>query len=873
MVVLIAACCACSGSIRHQRTMASTQQVSVAEDGELSITLTGYDVDGTAAPYEVITHPSHGTLSGGGATWTYQPAADYFGDDLLRFAAVNDDMATSADVTFNITVIPVNDPPVAYAGGDQLVRPDSTVAVLGNATDVDHDGADLDFAWSQLSASPENAPALELTPADAAVLAFTAPRVAAVYALQLRVSDPSGAHSTDTVRITIDASDRTNQTPVAHSRQVAVTEDGDLSITLAGSDADGTLTAYVVTTNPAHGTLSGSGAAWRYRPTPNYFGDDLLRFAVVDDDGAVSAVAAINITVIPVNDPPAAYAGDDRVASTDSTVTVAGIGTDVDDEETDLSFAWSQLSAAPEDAPALVLTPADAAVLTFAAPSVAAVYTLQLRVSDPSGAHSTDTVRITIKATEPSNEAPVAHPQQVSVAEDRDLSITLAGHDPDGTVTAYVVTTHPEHGTLSGTGAARTYRPTADYFGDDLLRFKVADDDRAESAIATINITVTPVNDPPVADAGRDQVVSTGSTVTVTGSGTDVDSDDASLSHAWSQLSAAPANAPALALTADGARLTVTAPDRETVTAYTLRLVVTDDAHAAASDTVRITVSDRTAPLRNLVVRGVTGSVNVSMWDGIGFGPGQHGARITATFEAHTTQASLTQIEGENTNTNGYTNHVLRHNDGIFWTATDTSPSYQPGKPGWFIEDGRPFRERARDFADWMEHQNVLLVSSLENPTHSGGQFLYCDDVQDASDFRPLCGELDDYIANTGTGLNNTIMVGSLGITSGGQVFASAAIRAGGVFADAAVWAPVRITSESTSNSSSHSAAVVAAIATNIAAELATQHGRVPTAAEIKAELLRQAAMKKVHDGTSKNCLRVIGLVDSLLSSLSSCTE
>ena len=401
----------------------------------------------------------------------------------------------------------------------------------------------------------------------------------------------------------------------------------------------------------------------------------------------------------------------------------------------------------------------------------------------------------------------------------------------------------------------------------------MADDDRTESAIATINITVTPVNDPPVADAGRDQVVRTDSTVTVAGRGTDVDSDDASLSYAWSQLSASPGNAPALELTADGARLTFTAPDRETVTAYTLQLVVTDDAHAAASDTVRITVSDRTAPQGNLVVRGVTGGVNVSVWDGIGFGPGQHGARIAATFEAHTTQASLTQIERVRANSNGYTNHVLRHNDGIFWTATDNSPTYQPGKPGWFVKDGRPFRERARDFADWMEHQNVLLVSSLENPTRSGGRLVYCDDIQDPSDFRPLCGELDDYIAHTGTGLNNTIMVGSLGITRGGQVFARAGIRAGGVFADAAVYAPTRITSEATSTSTSQSAAVMAAIATNIAAELAMQHGRVPTAAEIKAELLRQAAMKQVHDGTTETCFRVIGLVDSLLSSLSSCTE
>ena len=668
------------------------------------------------------------------------------------------------------------------------------------------------------------------------------------------------------------------QRPTARAQQVAVAEDGTLQITLSGTDPDdGAMAVYEVITQPAYGTLSGSGATRTYRPSVDFHGDDSLRFAVADDDGALSAAATIRITVTPVNDPPVADAGGDQSVGTGSTVTVIGRGTDVDNEGADLTFAWSQHAASSESAPALDLTPADGAELTFTAPSVAAVYTLQLLVSDPSGARSSDSVRITIGAIGTTNQTPVAHEQQVSVAEDATLQITLGGNDPDGTVVGYEVITQPAHGTLSGSGATRTYRPSVDFYGDDSLRFAVADDDGALSAAATISITVTPVNDPPVADAGGNQLVSPGATVTVIGSGTDADETDAVLSYAWSQLSAAPAGAPALDLTpADGALLTFSAPDRETVTAYTLQLVVTDYGHSSASDTVKITVSNRTAPQTNLIVRGVIDGVNVSVYDGIGFDEGQHGARITETFEAHTTNASLTQILGVPKNSNNYTNHVVRHNDGIFWTATDSSPLYTPGRTSWFIEDDRPFTKHAKDFATWMQHQNALYVSSLENPLRDeNGNALYCDDVQDPSYFRPLCGEMDDYIAHSGTGVENTIFVASLGFTASRLPFAAATIRADGVFAAEAVYAPVRITTESTSANTSHSTAVVAAIATDIAATLAVRYHRVPTAAEIKTELFSQAAMKLIPhwESTEDRCLRVIGVDQSTLNSMRSCTE
>ena len=48
------------------------------------------------------------------------------------------------------------------------------------------------------------------------------------------------------------------------------------------------------------------------------------------------------------------------------------------------------------------------------------------------------------------NQGPVASGQSVSLDEDADLAITVAGSDPDGDALAYHVLRWPQHGTLSG---------------------------------------------------------------------------------------------------------------------------------------------------------------------------------------------------------------------------------------------------------------------------------------------------------------------------------------------------------------------------------------------------------------------------------------
>src|SRR6185295_5303422 len=96
------------------------------------------------------------------------------------------------------------------------------------------------------------------------------------------------------------------------------------------------------------------------------------------------------------------------------------------------------------------------------------------------------------------NDAPVANAQAVVTDEDTAKAITLSATDAEGSPLTYTVVAPPAHGTLSGTAPALTYTPAANYNGPDSFTFK-ANDGTLDSTVATVSITVTAVDDAPVA--------------------------------------------------------------------------------------------------------------------------------------------------------------------------------------------------------------------------------------------------------------------------------------------------------------------------------------------------------------------------------------
>ena len=122
------------------------------------------------------------------------------------------------------------------------------------------------------------------------------------------------------------------------------------------------------------------------------------------------------------------------------------------------------------------------------------------------------------------NHVPTANSQNISLQEDSTKSITLKATDSDGDTLRYTILSNPAHGTLSGTAPNITYIPTANFHGSDSFKFRVSDG-IFNSNIATVNITITSVNDKPTATSKSVTVAEDSKDNAITLSATDVDND------------------------------------------------------------------------------------------------------------------------------------------------------------------------------------------------------------------------------------------------------------------------------------------------------------------------------------------------------------
>jgi hypothetical protein len=95
------------------------------------ITLGGNDPEGKPITFQLVDYPTHGSLSGAGDTWLYQPTNNFAGTDGFAFK-VNDGQQDSPKAKVVISVkalpLPANTPPTIGPIADQVTEQDKPLA-------------------------------------------------------------------------------------------------------------------------------------------------------------------------------------------------------------------------------------------------------------------------------------------------------------------------------------------------------------------------------------------------------------------------------------------------------------------------------------------------------------------------------------------------------------------------------------------------------------------------------------------------------------------------------------------------------------------------------------------------------------------------
>ncbi len=212
-------------------------------------------------------------------------------------------------------------------------------------------------------------------------------------------------------------------------------------------------------------------------PLENQYGSDSITLILTDSLGAQDT-QLVNVVINPVNDAPVLDVIGTQNLFVGKPYSYAVIASDVDSSP---SFS---------DNTSLFVIGATTGVISFT-PISSGEYYVNISVSD---GEFVDWQTVVFNVVF-ENEVPIANNVNIATDEDTNVLITLDCTDADvGDVLNYVIVTNPSNGTLSGSGNTRTYYPDTNYNGLDSFTYKCSDG-LNESNIATVDITVTSVND------------------------------------------------------------------------------------------------------------------------------------------------------------------------------------------------------------------------------------------------------------------------------------------------------------------------------------------------------------------------------------------
>ena len=526
-------------------------------DKDTSLNATpGAEVLGVLVNQDGLTGPSHGAVTTNGTTVTYTPTGNYNGTDTFEYYCNDGDVSVKGSVL--VTISQVNDNPIAVADTATTKEDHATDAidVLANDTDVDTDAL-LNLGGLRTHDAFTVSDPVLTTPAHGTVavqdnkLVFTpAQDWNGEEVVTYTVNDGNDGSATGTLTVTVTPE---NDLPVytTSPANMSLTEDvgvGTSEFVVGDVETAANLLAVTVD-NISNTTLvgaeditieagTGGNRTITVNPKDDQNGTAEITLLVTDADGG-TAIVKFTVTVEAANDAP----------------TATDARRDIDEDTTLLTIQKSAVSGDVD-----IATNADTyslAITTGAQHGSAGidkdgnltyVPTKDFNGTDSFVFTATDASKLTGTATitiyvAQVNDAPVTQNDAVGTNEDKAVVIpvldndsdvdkdTSLNADPSAEVLSVLVNqdglTGPSHGAVTTNGTTVTYTPNTNYNGTDTFEYYCNDGD--VKVKGSVTVTISQVNDNPVAVADTVATDEDHATVAVDvlANDTDVDTDGA----------------------------------------------------------------------------------------------------------------------------------------------------------------------------------------------------------------------------------------------------------------------------------------------------------------------------------------------------------
>ncbi|MDP8209175.1 MAG: Ig-like domain-containing protein, partial [Candidatus Stygibacter australis] len=224
------------------------------------------------------------------------PDENWHGSEIITFTVDDQQGRVTASDEVTIIVTPVNDPPIADAGGPYegvMYIPDTCEITLNGTGSYDIDGEIVQWLWSWENGNAEGEEVLAEFSAGTTEITLT-------------VTDNEAGVDTDIAQVIISSYE--NLAPVALADEYSLNEDTDFADNVMNNDYDPdespmALIAELVS-DVSNGTLDfADNGDFTYLPDLNWNGTDAFDYRVYDGE-AYSEIVTVTLIVYPINDAP-----------------------------------------------------------------------------------------------------------------------------------------------------------------------------------------------------------------------------------------------------------------------------------------------------------------------------------------------------------------------------------------------------------------------------------------------------------------------------------------------------------------------------------------------------------------------------------------
>ncbi len=484
------------GPVANAAPIASNDNYTINEDATATLfnvlTNDTDDVSLDTASISIVSAPANGTANISSGQIQYTPTANFNGSDTITYT-VDDGAGDTSNVSIvTVTVTSVNDVPVVANNSYSLTTNslNNDLNIIANDSDID---TPLNYGHVTIVSNVSHG---SLNLSGSSLLYTPSTNYSGNDGFTYKLNDGTSDSTTATVALNIVAP---NVVPVTANDSVTTAENVSVLIDFKANDTDDKVISssdFVIDSPPSNGSIAEISSFMQYDPDTDFSGFDSFTYHIVDDDGAVSNVSTITVTVTHTNAAPTAI-NDSVTTNEDTSTLIYVLSNDSDPENDSLLYANLTIASQPDH-------------------GTVSIQSNGIQYSPSNNYHGTDAftytigdgidtsvaaiVNVTVSAV---HDAPVASNATLTLEEDHtglvfDISNYIEAGDAEVLADAYTIVSQPGQGSLNGT----VYTPNTNFNGLDAITFKVTDTSDADSNTATLTFNVTPVHDAPVASNG-----------------------------------------------------------------------------------------------------------------------------------------------------------------------------------------------------------------------------------------------------------------------------------------------------------------------------------------------------------------------------------